>query len=653
MANDLRIMAWNANGVLQHQSELQVVLDIEKIDVCLLSETHLTNEQNIKFKGYNVYLTNHPQNTAKGGSAVIIKENILHYEESPYRTREIQASSVSVNTKNYRLTITAVYSPPRHAIKEKLYLDFLRMQGNRFIVGGDFNAKNSHWGSRLTTTKGKELLKAIRKNGCEALSTGKPTYWPTDTNKIPDLIDFFIVKNISTNFVQVEEGWDMYSDHSPILLTLSEKVIKKSTKPMLTNKSTNWEGFKQSLERNINLSVPLKTEEYLDNEVELFNKNIQQAAWENTQEIKQKVTGNNYPREIRKMITEKRKIRRKYQQSRSPHDKRILNNITQKLRREIQQIKNETMNAYLIELTDDASTDYSLWRATKKIKRPVLQIPPIRLENGKWASSNEQKATRFAEYLEKVFSPNKEDEESKRLLPDVLGQENQENDESRIRLTTLKEVKSEIKNNINIKKAPGFELITGEILKQLPRKALVKLTNLINASFRLKYVPTLWKVAEVIMIHKPGKPPHEASSYRPISLLPVISKLFERLLLKRMKPIIEEREIIPNHQFGFRCNHSTIDQVHRIVNIIEKCLEEKKICSAVFLDVSQAFDKVWHEGLIYKLKSLLPKQFCEILQSYITDRFFRIKQENQYSELKQIMACVPQGSILGPILYLR
>jgi len=90
----------------------------------------------------------------------------------------------------------------------------------------------------------------------------------------------------------------------------------------------------------------------------------------------------------------------------------------------------------------------------------------------------------------------------------------QENEE--IKLATTAEVKNEIKNNANPKKSPGFVLITGEVLQQLPRKAIVKITNLINAAFRLTYVPRLWKVAEVIMIPKPGKPPHEAASYRPI-----------------------------------------------------------------------------------------------------------------------------------------
>ena len=98
------------------------------------------------------------------------------------------------------------------------------------------------------------------------------------------------------------------------------------------------------------------------------------------------------------------------------------------------------------------------------------------------------------------------------------------------------------------------------------------------------------------MISKPGKPPHEAPFYMPISLLPVISKRFEKLLIKSLITIIQRQNLIPHQKFGFRSKHSTIDQLHRITNIIEHALEEKKLCSAIFLDVTQAFDKVWHMG---------------------------------------------------------
>lgn len=151
--------------------------------------------------------------------------------------------------------------------------------------------------------------------------------------------------------------------------------------------------------------------------------------------------------------------------------------------------------------------------------------------------------------------------------------------------------------------------------------------HLINAAIRLKYIPGPWKIAEVIMISKPGKPKNEVAFYRPISLLPIMSKMFERLLLSRLKPIIEERELIPRHQFRFREKHSTIEQVHRITNIIERALEEKQICSSIFLDVAQAFDRVWHKGLKYKLNRDLPAEMFQILTSYITDRYFRVKYD--------------------------
>lgn len=79
-------MEWNANGLLQHQQELQAILDIENIDICLISETHFTRESFIKFKGYKVYHTIHPGNTAKGGSAIVIKDSIKHHQEMGYKT---------------------------------------------------------------------------------------------------------------------------------------------------------------------------------------------------------------------------------------------------------------------------------------------------------------------------------------------------------------------------------------------------------------------------------------------------------------------------------------------------------------------------------------------------------------------------------------
>jgi hypothetical protein len=109
------------------------------------------------------------------------------------------------------------------------------------------------------------------------------------------------------------------------------------------------------------------------------------------------------------------------------------------------------------------------------------------------------------------------------------------------------------------------------------------------------------------MINKPEKSAHETSSYRPISLTPLLSKLWEKILLARLRPHVEE--IIPSHQFGFRKSHSTVEQMHRVYQAIRLSFERKEYCTAAFLDVQQAFDRVWHDGLLCKIKQMLPHSF--------------------------------------------
>ena len=109
----------------------------------------------------------------------------------------------------------------------------------------------------------------------------------------------------------------------------------------------------------------------------------------------------------------------------------------------------------------------------------------------------------------------------------------------------------------------------------------------------------MWKVAQIIRIPKPGKDKTLTSSYRPISLLPLLSKLFEIIFAERLHLIINDKNLLPNHQFGFRKKHSTIQQIHRLTNKIITDFDNKRICVSVFLDVSHR-----HTGLWFKLESI-------------------------------------------------
>lgn len=644
--NNLKIVTWNANGILAKLPTFEVFLNSQNIDICLLTETHLTNNNYLNFniENYKIYNAICPGNTARGGSSIIIKNTIDHFEFGKIESTETQMTIVQLHSLKQKINIGALYCSPNCRIRKEAFKSLLLELGNMFILGGDFNAKHLDWGSRVTLTRGRELRQAIRELGCNFHSTGNPTYWPTDTNKLPDLLDFFITKKVSSNFISTEDCHDLDSDHSAVILKLSEDIVKKATKPVLTNSSTDWVSFRLELDSKIDLSISLQTIEDLEDASEKFIKLIQDSAWANTKIRNSRKIVTTYPEHILNKVREKRRARKRWQQSRDPSDKNILNNITQQLSREIKFFNENSLKTHLSNLSAEKETQYSLWKATKKSKNKVAHSAPIKKPDGTWAKSDKEKTEIFAEHLAGIFQPNIG-------VSDIDVDNINNNYENSIPLVRRKELLKEIKS-LKLKKAPGFDLINAHVLKNLPKKAISFLQILFNAAIKLRHFPSIWKVAEIIMIPKPGKPQNDVKSYRPISLLPLISKLFEIIIQKRIQVYINRFKVIPNHQFGFRKSHATTDQIHRITDVIEKVFERKEVCSTVFLDVAQAFDKVWHKGLIFKLNRFLPNSYAKLLTSYLSDRVFRVREGNEYSPLKEINAGVPQGSILGPILYL-
>ena len=639
----LRIMTWNANGLRQCWRELEAFLHDNHIDIALISETHFTDKDYCRITGYQAYWTMHPSGAARGGTAVFVKQTIRHYPQQEICEDYLQSTIISIVYNNKETNVGAVYCPPRHRISNEMFTDVFDRVGKQFILAGDFNAKHTAWGSRLISPKGRELIKAINSYNCDFATPKKPTYWPSDENKIPDLIDFYILKNVNVTHTHTEICEDMSSDHVPVVMSLSATILKKKQRNKLTNKFTNWDLFRDNLDKLINLKVRIKIIEELEQEVQQFVGNIRTAAQLSTptlQAVPNKTVCQSL--EIRELIKERRRLRRIWHRTRHPADKNAFNNASNATRRAISDARQKSLQQYLEGLSPEADKDYSLWKATRRFKRPHVQVPPIKDQNGHWICRDQDKAELFAQHLATVFTPND-------IQSDIDPVVTLQPDEPTKPFTPM-EIANEIDSNINPKKSPGIDDISPSVLKELSRKAVVMLTYLYNACLRLKYIPLAFKTAQIIMLQKPGKPPSAVSSYRPISLLTSISKLFEKLLLKRLKPLIEEK--LPDFQFGFRNKHSTIEQVQRVVAQIEKALEEKKFCSAVFLDVSQAFDRVWHKGLVHKLSLLLPGNLCQLLQSYLADRTFCVVHEDAKSQMYSIRAGVPQGSVLGPILYL-
>ena len=610
----------------------------------LLAETHLTDRNCFKIRGYSFYDNKRPDGTARGGSGVLVKTRIKHHAMQGTSEDDIQATSVCIQDGYDRFIASAIYCRPGASITSQRFQSLLDTFGQRFIAMGDFNAKHTHWGSRLCTTRGKQLYDVIfNDRAMDILSSGSPTHWPTDQNKRPDLLDFGIIKNMNKRHFKVENIPELSSDHSPQLVTYAQAPVLEDPPIRLTNKHTKWNSFRRHISAHLNTSMQLRNEDDVETALSEFNSSIKAAAEAATPTAQQPTQHDDVSASIRDLLTAKRNARRRWQAVRSPTSKAELNRATRELTTALRAENNAKFQAYVERLTPRKETDYDLWKAAKFAKRPTIKKSPLKRSDGTWANSDEEKANTFADHLAEVFKP--QPAQTPARFPAWFSQPVEVSRPWTCSTTLTRDVVK----SLNPKKAPGHDLITARMVKQLPECAIDAFTKIVNAILKLGYFPATWKHSEIAMIPKPGKDLRKPGSYRPISLLPTLSKVFEKIILAKLQPHLEDNRIIPDFQFGFRQQHGTVDQAHRVVSDIREAYEKFEYCSALFLDVAQAFDKVWHEGLFFKIRRHLPRQSHKILQSYLESRNFKVKCGNEKSTLKSISAGVPQGSVLGQI----
>ena len=204
------------------------------------------------------------------------------------------------------------------------------------------------------------------------------------------------------------------------------------------------------------------------------------------------------------------------------------------------------------------------------------------------------------------------------------------------------------------KSSCGHDDISTKLLKQTLDYIIQPITHIINRSFDTGIVPREMKIAKVIPIHK-SSDPSLLKNYRPVSLLTAFSKLFEKLMFNKLISFLNGNNILFKHQYGFRSKHSTL---HPIIHLLNHCAEvtnqaEPEFILAIFCDLSKAFDVISHDILLHKLNSYGIRGVAnQWFESYLSDRSQFIELDKVHSSHLPIRCGVPQGSILGPLLYL-
>lgn len=651
MDRRLKIALWNANGVATRKNELHVFAVDHDLDVILLNETRLQGDAVFNVPGYQTYRTDRQRQGQRrgnpgGGTAVLVHRRLAH---RPVNTgTAFESTGIATLVGGSEIFIYAAYvSPGVAAAFRPADLDPLLDSADSVIIGGDLNAKHQSWNSRRPTPRGTQLrthLDQRRDTTVEAPVT--PTYYPPQVNMLSDVLDIFLLKDVNFQ-VECNAVDDLSSDHVPVLLTVNANAAVLEPRTTSTMR-TDWRKYNEHLQDLLVEPQRAETTDALDRQVAEIHATLTEALEAATRPCNATTTRSALPAHILAAIQRKKRLRRIWQRARHPITRAMFNRQCNVVKRLLYDYRSETWDAYLTSLD---TTDGSAWKLAKILRSEKHTNRPLHGQQG-MVYSAQDKAEAFADTMEEQFRthPNIYDEDHIEEVEEELNEFFAAAPGDQVEPFTLDEVTEAVKRS-RPRKAPGLDRVSNKAIQYAPPHILLVLLSVFNSALRLCHFPSTWKSAKIVLFPKPGKDRLFPQNYRPISLLPTISKIFERLFLSRVSPLLDG--YIRPEQFGFRRGHSTTQQLVRVVNMLVDNANMNLCSTGVLLDVSKAFDKVWHEGLLYKLAmSPLPPAAVHLLRSYLRGRSFQISVDGALSTERAVEAGVPQGSVLGPTLYL-
>ena len=518
------------------------------------------------------------------------------------------------------------------------------------LILGNFNAKSSSWWKEdRTTTEGSQLEALTSLHNFHQLIS-EPTHILPNSNSCIDLI-FTDQPNLAVNcgtHSSLNSKCHHQITHCKLNLIIEypppyERLVWDYKKANTENikkslESVNWETLFDN--KSVNTQVCIISETIMN----IFSNFVRSKLV--TFDDSDPPWMNDF---IRNKIKWKDQMHKTYKKNGCKYTDSVkFQEAVSKVSELINIHKEEYQNHIARKLNDPMTNTKTYWSILKTFYngKKVLVIPLL-LINNKLISDFKVKANHFNHFF------------ASQCIPSNNNSKRPENQTyvTNTKLSSVKFEDTEIINiirSLNVSKAYGHDDISIRML-QICDSAIVKpLSIIFNNCITQSIFPDIWKKSNICPIHKKGDK-QAINNYRPVSLLPICGKILERLIFNSFYKYIEENKLLSIHQSGFWCNNSRVNQLLSIVHNIYKEFDAYPTLETrgVFSDMSKAFDKVWHEGLIFKLKSVgVSDSLLSLTESFLSNRFHRVLLNGQTSEWLSVKAGVPQGSILGPLFFL-
>lgn len=646
--NHLRIGTWNAQGIsnIGKATELRTFLTRTPLDILCIQETFFNEQSKLYVPGYTIHRTD--RSTHGGGVAICIKKGLQHKATNHMGLSSMESVTVEIQLCGRSVLFSSCYLPRFHA---SLKRDLEKMFGRNkeHIIGGDFNAHHTSWGAAANNQSGISIYDF-------QLMHGMCVYTPDEHTRVPhngqngSTIDFFMSNSaVLLDSIRVNRG--LISDHVAVEASL-HLCIETHKSNRFDYKKANWATFKvvshQLLRHCMSPTTNLETETIIDK--------ITNAIHEAKEKAVPLISVSDFPNEVSpatlKQIAEKNRLQRRLLRSRDQAEQRTLRSLINQMKTLIGISATNDRNANWTRTTERVKDNpKKIWNLARTLKGKSSKLPNLFTPTGQIITTDQEKADLigdfFAEANRAHFDTNADDQH---MIDDADAIRNDHNIDETYVETSMEEIRSVLKSFRPLK-SPGIDGIPNVCLKQLPNIAIKLLCDTFNYCLSTGYWPTSFKYAKVIPIGKVNSPT-QSSHYRPISLINTIAKLYERIVLERLKQQLEEHRVIPDHQFGFRAQHSAQHQALRAVHQIRANKAAKKSTGVVLLDIRKAFDSVWVDGMIWKLlRANINRYLVRCIANFATDRIFAVHIGVASSKRHPLIRGLPQGSCLSPQLY--